>query len=161
MSHDGSDCAIAYTNFIDGQTIDQAEVASPASSTDSFLVAQSGNVMLRQTLAAVWVWFCSQLPNYQMPTLELTVGTTLSASTHNGRVLICSQPISLEVVATNLGSGFSCTLINVSPGNVALVGGITTSSGTPALAPGQAATLICATYSGGALAYAWMTGTIS
>lgn len=113
--------------------------------------------MLRQTLAAVWVWLCAQLPSYQLPTLELTVETTLSATAHNGRVLICSQPISLAAVAANLGSGFFCTLINVSDGNVTFDSGVTSSSGTSTLAPGQAATLTCATYSGGELVYVWMT----
>ena len=159
ISHAGSDRTIAYVDFIDGQTIDQAQVASPASGTDSFLVAQGGNLMLRQTLAAMWVWLCSQLPDYRMPTLELTGGTTLSAAIHNCRVLICSQPISVIVVAANLGSGFSCNLINMSDGNVTFSGSVTSSSGTSVLAPGQAATLTCATYSGGTLIYAWITAT--
>jgi hypothetical protein len=161
ISHAGSDRTIAYANFIDGQTIDQAQVASPVSGTDSLLVAQGGNVMLRQTLGAVWIWLCSQLPSYQLPTLELTVGTALSAGAHNGRVVICSQPISLTAIAANLGNGFFCTLINVSGGNVTLEGGVTSSSGTSTLAPGQAATLTCVSYSGGTLVYAWMSESTS
>ena len=159
ISHAGLDRTIAHANLIDGQTIDQAQVASPTSGTDSFLIAQGGNVMLRQTMAAVWVWLCSQLPSYQTPTLEIATGTSLNSTAHNGRILICSQPISLTAVAADLGSGFICTLINVSGGNVTFDGGVTSSSGTSTLSPGQAATLTCTTYSGGSLVYAWMTAT--
>lgn len=153
ISHNGLDCTIAYDNLINGETIDQVQVASQASNADTFLVAQGGRIMLRQTLAAIWVWLCSQLPSYQLPTLEVTVGTTLSVVSHNGRVLICSQPISITAVAANLGNGFSCTLINVSGGYVIFDGGVTSASGAPSLAPGQAATLTCASYSGGMLVY--------
>ncbi len=161
ISQSGSDHTINYANFIDGQTIDQAQAAAAASDTDTFLVAQGENVMLCQTLAAVWVWLSSQLPSYQLPTLELTTDTTLSAAVHNGRVLICSQPITVTPASTNMGSGFTCSLINVSAGDIALGSGITTSSGNSILAPSQAATLTCVTYSGGTLVYAWTSASAS
>lgn len=161
ISQSGSDHTITYANFIDGQTIDQVQPAAAASDTDTFLVAQDGNVLLRQTLAAVWVWLSSQLPSYKLPTLELTTDTTLSAAAHNRRLLICSQPITVTPAATTMGSGFTCDLINVSAGNITFATGITTSSGASTLGPGQAATLTCATYSGGTLVYAWTSASAS
>jgi len=161
ISQSGSDHTITYANLIDGETIEQAQAAAAASDADTFLVAQGGNVLLCQTLAAVWVWLKSKLPSYQLPTLELTLNTTLSAAVHNGRVLICSQPITVAPASTNMGNGFTCYLINVSSGNITLGCGITTSSGTSTLAPGQAATLMCVTYSGGTLVYAWTSGPAS
>lgn len=158
ISQSGSDHTITYANFIDGQTVDQMQAATAASSTDSLLVAQGGNVILRQSLAAVWVWLSSQLCSYQPPTLELTTNTTLSAGIHNGRILVCSQPITVTSAPTSMGSGFTCNLINVSASNVTWGNGINSSSATSTLAPGQAATLTCVTYSGGTLVYAWTSG---
>ena len=157
ISQAGSDHTITYANLIDGLTIDEAQAAAVATGADTFLVAQGSNVMLRQTLSAVWTWLSSQLPTYLLPTLELTANTTLSAAVHNGRVLVCSQPITITPGSILVGSGFSCDLINLSAGNVTLASGITTSSGSPSLPPGQAASLVCATYSGGTLLYAWIS----
>jgi hypothetical protein len=156
ISQSGSDHAITYANFIDGITIDQTQPAAAASGTDTFLVAQGGDVLLCQNLAAIWVWLSLQLRNYQLPTVELTTDTALSAALHNGRILICSQPIIVTPALTSAGSGFTCYLINVSTGNLTWGSGITTSSGTSTLGPGQAATISCATYSGGTLVYAWL-----
>ncbi len=93
ISQGGSDHTITYGNLIDGQTIDEVPAAAAASDTDTLLVAQGGNVIARQTMAAVWVWLTSRQPNYRIPTMELTTDSTLDASAHNGRILICSQPI--------------------------------------------------------------------
>lgn len=155
ISQSESDHTITYANFIGGQTVDQMQVAAAASGTDTFLVAQGGNIILSQSLAALWVWLSSQLSGYQLPTLELTTNTTLSSAVHNGRILVCSQPITVTPASANMGSGFTCNLINVSASNVTFGNGINSSSGTSALAPGQVATLMCVAYSGGTLVYAW------
>jgi hypothetical protein len=57
---------------------------------------------------------------------------------------------------TNMGSGFKCTVINASAGNITLGSGFVSSSGSLALAPLQSATLCCATYSAGTIAFADM-----
>jgi len=158
ISQSGTDHTIPYASFIDGQTIDEVQAAAPASNSDTFLVAQNGNVMARQTFAAIWAWLTTNLAGYQMPTTELTANTTLSAAAHNGHLLICSQPITVASAPTQMGNGFSCTLINLSSGNVTLGSGIITSSGNASLGVGQAATLTCATYSGGTVVYAWTSG---
>jgi Fibronectin type III domain len=161
ISQAGTDHTITYANFVDGQTIDEAQAADAASDADTFLVAQNSNVMTRQTLAAMWAWLNAKLVSYQMPTLELTTNTTLSATAHNGHMLICSQTLTLTPAPTAMGSGFSCTLLNVSDGNITLGSGITTSSGNASVPPGQMATISCATYSGGTLVYAWISGATS
>jgi hypothetical protein len=155
ISQSGSDHTITYANLIDGQTIDQAQIAAAAADTDTFLVAQSGSSMLCQTLGAVWVWLNSKIPSYFLPTLELTTNTTLNPSIHNGHILVCSQPITVTAGTTDMGSGFTCDLINVSSSDIIFGAGITTSTGGSSLPQGQAATLTCVTYSGGTLLYAW------
>jgi len=159
ISQSGTDHTISYANFINGQTIDEVQAAGPVSNTDTFLVAQNGNIMARQTFAAIWAWLNANLSGYQTPTVELTSNTTLSAAAHNGHLLICSQPITVTPSSAAMGNGFSCALINLSSGVVSLGTGITTSSGTDGLSVGQAATLTCVTYSGGTVVYAWISGT--
>jgi len=158
ISQSGTDHTISYANFIDGQTIDEVQAAAPASDTDEFLVAQNGNVMARQTLAAMWSWLNAKLSAYQLPTLELTTDTILNAAAHNGRLLVCSQPITVTPALAAMGNGFVCTLINMSSGSVTLGSGIITSAGNSNLTPGQATMLSCLTYSGGTIVYGW-TGT--
>ncbi len=157
ISQAGSDYTITYANLIDGQTIDQSPTAAVAADTDTFLVAQGGSVMLRQTLAALWVWLSSQLSSYKLPTLELTANTTLSSTVHSGRILICSQALAITAAPADMGPGFGCSVINVSGVGVTLDGGFTTSSGSSTLATGQVATVMCLTYSGGTLLYASMS----
>ncbi len=161
ISQTGLDHTISYSNFIGGQTIDQVGAATEVSDADSFLSAQTGNVMLRQTMAAVWSWINSKLPSYQAPTLELTSNTALSSASHNGRILICSQPIAVNAAINQMGTGFACNLINVSVGNVTFGSGITSTSGTTTLGPGQVAKVTCVTYSGGTVVYAWTSGAAS
>ena len=161
ISQAGSDHTIAYGNLVDGQTINQLATAAAASDSDTLLVAQGENVMLCQTLAAIWIWLNSKLPSYQMPTAELLADTALNAEAHNGRILICSQPVTVTPSLSGMGSGFICNIINVSGGNVTFGNSIMTSSGVSTLGPSEAATITCATYSGGTIVYAWTGGASS
>ena len=113
ISQSGLDHAITFDDLIDGQTIDQAPPAAAVTDTDTFLVGQDGNIMLRQTLGAVWTWLNSKLPSYQTPTQELTTNTTLTSAVHNGRVLVCSQPITVAPGLNGAEGRFTCDLINV------------------------------------------------
>jgi hypothetical protein len=149
ISHAGSAFAISYNNLLDGITIDQAPAAAAAGDSDTTWVAQGGNVMASQTFGAIWTWIASKLSTYKSPVMEVTTNTNLDSGTHNGRLLICSQPITLTPLIGNMGSGFRCTVINASAGNVTLGSGFVSSSGTLLLAPWQTATLSCATYSAG------------
>jgi Fibronectin type III domain len=159
VSQSGSDCAISYGNFLDGITINQAQPAGAAGDTDTTWVAQGSNVMASQTFSAIWVWIASKLPTYKGPVVEITTNTNLNTTVHNGRLLICSQPITLTPLISNMGSGFQCTVINASTGNLTLGSGFVSSSGSLVLTPWQSATLWCATYSAGTIAFAAMPTT--
>jgi hypothetical protein len=158
ISQSGGDHTITYQNLLDGLTIDLAQPAVPASDTDTFWVAQGSSTMLRQTFAAIWSWLTPKLPSYKMPVVELTTNTTLDGTIHNGRILICSQPITLSPASLNMGSGFHCDVINLSSGIVTFASGITTSSGVPTLLNGQSASLRVASYSGGTIIFATTAG---
>lgn len=158
ISQGGEDHSISYSSLINGQTIDEAAAASPAADTDTLWVGQGGSTTLRQTMSAVWVWIASKLPNYTQPILELTASATLAPGLHGGRILVCSQPIVLSPPLPSAGTGFQCEVINLSSGNVVFASGITTSSGSSTLLPGQAANLCSLTYSGGSITYASVAG---
>ncbi len=161
VSHAGSDYAIAYGNFLGGVTIDQAPAAGPASNADTLWVAQGSNVMASQTFSAIWVWLANSLPTYKLPVVEITTNTNLDTTVHNGRILVCSQPVTLSPLTGNMGSGFQCSVMNASTGNVTLGSGFVSSSGSLILPPWQSAILSCATYSGGTIAFAAMPGAAS
>ncbi len=114
--------------------------------------------MTRQTLGSLWVWAVSKLPSTRKPVVELSVATNLDATMHNGRVLVCTQPILISAIVPNMGDGFHCDLINVSGGDVRFAAGIMTSSGARSLATGQSAAIHCVTYSGGTIVHAATAG---
>jgi Fibronectin type III domain len=115
--------------------------------------------MASQTFGAIWVWIANKMPTYKAPVVEITVNTNLDTTVHNGRLLICSQPVTLTPLVSNMGSGFQCTVINASTGNLTLSSGFVSSNGSLALAPWESATLSCATYSAGTIAFAAMPAT--
>jgi hypothetical protein len=154
ISQNGTDHAISYANLLDGLTIDVAQPATPAADTDTFWVAQGSSTLLRQTFAAVWAWLTSKLPSYKVPVVEITSNTILDGTIHNGRMLICSQPVTLTPVALNMGSGFNCEVLNLSSGNVTFGSGIFSSSGSMSLPGGHMASIRVATYSGGTVVFA-------
>jgi hypothetical protein len=154
ISQGGQDHTITYANFLDGLTIDEASPAVAASDSDTFWVAQTNNVMLRQTLSALWQWVGEKLPSWTRPVIELTANTTLSAATHNNAILVCSSPISLSASIANLESGFSCELINASSGQVTFSSNILTSNGSSGLSPYQCGIVHCITYSAGTMIFA-------
>jgi hypothetical protein len=80
---------------------------------------------------------------------------------HNGRILICSAPLTLTPAFINMGSGFHCEIINLSGGPVTLGAGIVSSSGSSTLPAGQCATLRAATYSSGNTIFAAVSGATS
>jgi hypothetical protein len=156
VSQSGTNCAITYSDLLDGITIDQAQSAGVAGDSDTTWVAQGSNVMARQTFAAIWAWIADKLPTYKASVVEIEVNTNLDTTVHNGRLLICSQPVTLTPLTPNMGNGFQCTVINASAGNVALGSGFISSSGSLVLTPWQSATLSCVTYSAGTVAFAAM-----
>ncbi len=161
ISQGGADRTISYANLLDGLTIDMASPAGTATDSDQLWVAQGSNTMLRQTFAAIWSWLATKLPAYKLPVVEISSNTTLDGTVHNGRMLICSQPVTLSPAPINMGSGFHCDVLNLSGGNVTFDTGITTSSGSSSLPTGQAASLRVLTYSGGTVVFAALSGASS
>jgi len=156
ISQGGSDHTITLADMLDGETIDAGAAAAPASGTDTFWVGQGGSTMVVQSIGALWPWIAGQLPTYFLPVIEFVANATLDGSVHNGKLLICSQPITIAAGGT-MGSGFSCTIINVSAGTCNL-SGFTTSSGSGTLSPGQSAIIYTASYSAGTVRYAMIAG---
>jgi hypothetical protein len=159
ISQNGTDHTISYANLLDGLTIDNAQPAAPATDTDTLWVAQTSSTMLRQTFAAIWAWLVNKLPSYKRPVIEISSDTTLDGTIHNGRLLICSQPITLTPIALNMGNGFHCDVLNLSGADVTFGTGILTSSGSARLPSSQTATISVATYSGGTVVFASMSST--
>ena len=154
ISQGGAAGSIAYQNFLNGLTIDEAQPAAAASDSDTTWVAQGSDTMVRQTFSAIWAWMVSNQPSYKYPVVEITINTTLDGTAHNGRVLVCSQPVTLTPVFANMGSGFACSVINLSGASVTFGAGIVSSSGGSVLPAGEACTMQGVTYSGGSVIYA-------
>lgn len=152
VSQSGAGRSITYANLIDGLTIDQAQLAGPATDTDGFWIAQGSSLMERQTFSAVWSWVVGKLPSYTIPSIEIITNIALQPTAHNGYLLICSQPVTITL-ASNLPSGFRCTVINVSSGSVAFGAGFVVSNGASTLATWQLATITGFTYSAGSVAH--------
>jgi hypothetical protein len=158
ISQGGADHNIAYSNFLNGQTIDLAQPALAASDSDSFWVAQGSSTMLRQSFSALWNWIAAKMPAYKRPVVEISANTTLDGTVHNGRLLVCSASVTLTPAFINMGSGFICDVVNLSGGAVTLGTGIVTSTGSSTLPVGQAARLMAATYSAGNVIFAAVSG---
>jgi len=147
-----------YGQFLGGQTIDELPAAGPVADGDELLVAQGGNTLSVQSFGAVWTYVQNKLPGVKPQVVELTANTVLDATDHNGRVLVASAPITLSANFANMGSGFSCTLINLAAGPVTMGTGITSGSGSATLPPGAATELLGLSYSGGSLV--WWSGVV-
>ena len=154
VSQGGQDHTISYANLLNGLTVDLAQPAAAASDGDTFWVAQTSNIMVRQTLSALWPWISGKMPLWRRPVIELSANTTLNGTSHNNALLVCSSSVTVSVSAASLGSGFSCELINASSGPVTFSGSILSSTGSTQLAPFQCGTIQCITYSGGTVVYA-------
>lgn len=149
----GANGWITYEKLVGGQTIDQLQAAGPAADSDLLLVAQNGNALASQSFAAIWTYAARKIPTMRRQVVELNTNTVLDATTHNQRILVVSQPITLTANFANMGSGFTCRVINLASGAVTMGTGISSGSGTNALPPGTAAELTALTYSGGSMVW--------
>jgi len=152
----GANAWMPYGQFLGGQTINQLPAAGPAADSDELLVAQGSDSLSVQSFGSIWTYLQAKLPSYKPGVVELTGNTVLDATSHNGRILIASAPLTLTANFANMGSGFSCTLINLSAGSVEMGTGISSGSGVASLPPGSAASLVGFSYSGGSLV--WWSG---
>jgi hypothetical protein len=155
----GATAWMPYGQFLGGQTIDQLPAAGPAADSDELLVAQGSNSLCVQGFGAIWNYVQAKLPIYQRAVVELTANTVLDSTSHNGRLLVASAALTLTANFTNMGPGFSCTLINLSAGAVTMGTGITSGTGTATLPPGASATFYGIAYSGGSLV--WWSGVVA
>lgn len=140
-------------SLIAGETVSELQAAAAARDTDTFAVDQGGTALTRQSFAALWTYLMGKLPQAKRRVVELTTNTVLDATAHNGALLVCSQPLTLTANFANMGSGFSCNVINLSAGDVTMGTGITVGSGTTALQTQATAHLVAVTYSGGNLVF--------
>ncbi len=155
----GANGWITYKQLIAGQTIDQLPSAGPAGDSDLLLVAQGGNALASQSFSSIWTYVVNKLPTNLRQVVELTGDTVLDSTTHNQRLLVASQPVTLSANFVNMGSGFSCQIINLSSGAVTMGTGITAGRGVTLLPPGGSTVLDGITYSGGSLV--WWDGAVS
>jgi hypothetical protein len=152
----GASAWMPYGQFLGGQTIDQLPAAGPAADSDELLVAQGSSSLSVQSFGGVWNYLAAKLPSFKPGVVELTANTVLDGTQHNGRLLVASATLTLTANFSNMGPGFSCTLINLAAGSVTMGTGITSGSGSTVLPPGAAATLLGLEYSGGSLV--WWSG---
>jgi hypothetical protein len=136
-----------------GETVDQLQPAAVASDTDAIALDQGGSSLVRQTMAAIWSYIEGKLPIATPRVVELTTDSVLDATAHNDAILVCSQPLTLSANFTNMGSGFTCDVLNLSNGVVTMGTGITVGSGATGLPTQMAARLVAVTYSGGNLVF--------
>jgi hypothetical protein len=155
----GANAWMPYSQFLGGQTINQLPAAGPAADSDQMLVAQSSSALSVQGFGAIWTYLQAKLPSYKSPVVELTVNTVLDGTSHNNRILVASAPITVTANVANMGSGFTCTLINLSSGSLTMGTGITSGTGGTTLPPGSSTTLIGLSYSGGSLV--WWSGIVA
>ena len=143
ISQSGTADSITYQNFLNGLTIDEAQPAVAVSDSDTTWVAQGSETMVCQTFSAIWAWIMSNLPSYKSPVVEVSTNTTLDGTVHNGQIIISSQPVTLTPLFANMGSGFACTVINLSNASVTFgAGESSVLLGVPALPAGSS----CAMY---------------
>jgi hypothetical protein len=161
ISQGGTADSITYQDFLNGLTIDEAQSAAAAADSDTTWVAQGGDTMVCQTFSAIWAWIASNQSSYKYPVVEITTNTTLDATVHNGRILVCSQPVTLTPVFANMGSGFTCSVINLCGANVTFGVGVVSSSGVLVLPSGLSCTMQGLTYSGGSIIYASIPGSVT
>jgi hypothetical protein len=158
ISQNGTTYGITVEHLLNGLTIDLAQSAGAANDSDAFWVAQGGNSMTRQTLAALWTWVATKLTSYKKPIVEIDRDSTLDSTTHNGRILVCKAAVLLSALPINMGAGFNCEVINLSPGTVSLDGAFISSSGALAIPSQKMARLRCATVNGALTLYADISG---
>lgn len=150
----GAQRSISVSDLLRGITIDQASSAAVAADGDLIWVAQNGNVMTRQSFSAIWNWILTKTTSIHRQFVELTTDTVLDTTVHNGRILVCSQPLTLTPILANMGTGFHCEVVNLSSGDVTFGPGVRTSSGTNVLSAGRAGSIYSISYSFGSVTYA-------
>ena len=93
--------------------------------------------------------------------IEVSSTTALSGATHNGALLVCSQPVTITTPFVTMNGGFACTIVNLSSGPVTFGSPVISPSGSQTLPPGQSAKVCAFSYSGGDAVFVDMPGGVS
>jgi Fibronectin type III domain len=126
----GTAYAVAYSNLLNGLTIDQAVTAGPVLATDVLWVGQGSSSMVAQTFGAIWSWIMTSLSQYRAPVSEITSGTALSYTEHNGIILIVTaQAVRIDVNFNSVGNGFQCDIVTTPSGSVVWGSGVVATDG--------------------------------
>ena len=150
----GVDSTITLQNLLNPETIDQLTAAGSASDTDTFMVGQGSNVLVRQTLSAVWAWLQTNLPGYRPPTIQISVNTAIDA-TFNGKILVVTaSSVTLTPNLGLMGDGFRCEIITTAGGSVVWGSGVVATNGGTGLPGSSYAKLIGLTETGVSLVLA-------
>ncbi|MDD2775523.1 MAG: hypothetical protein PHU06_06180 [Gallionella sp.] len=160
ISNGTTDAKVSFPNFLAGASTSVLTLpagAAPAA-TDT-LLSIKGTALVLQSFSALVTYVQSQQINYEAPVLEITANIVLDASSHNGRILAATQPLQVQPAASfsSIGSGFACTLINLSSSAISFASGITVLGGT-ALAAGASCKIYGLTTSLGSIIYAVLGG---
>lgn len=158
ISRGGVSQATSYATLLNAQTIDKASSATACSDADLIWVAQGGNTMSRQTFSGVWNWISGKLPTARIPLVEISVDTVLDGTVHNGRILVCTQPVRITPSVHTMGAGFHCEIINLASGPVSFGEGMVLSADSASLAPRRSAVIRVLGLASGEVAYANVQG---
>lgn len=95
------------------KTVDVPSLAAAAAADDADLlpVSQGGATMLKQSLGDIWTWITAKIFGWQPALVSISSSTTLSAASHNNRVIKVTSAATLTVAAGTVGAGFSCTVV--------------------------------------------------
>ena len=155
VSQGGTNAAVTLTTF-NAETIDLLGAATAAADTDTFMVGQGSNVLVRQTMAAIWTYLQGKIPGYKVPVREIVSSTTLDA-TCNGQILVVTgASVTLTPNYLLMGPGFECEIVTAGSGTVIWGPGITATNGGTGLSSANAyARLIALTSSAGTVVLAF------
>jgi len=129
-----------------GETPDKLTIAATAADTDTALVAQGGKTLFAQPFSAIWTWIQGHLPGYLLPQVTVAAAGTvqLDNSAHNQRLLlITGSGVTIMPLASSMGPGFVCDVINASGSSVTL-SQMTTNTGADSIAAGGIARIFAA-----------------
>ena len=157
ISQGGVDHKISRYGLLGGITIDLAQAASTAADTDTLWVGQGGNVMARQTLGALWTWLAKKIILNNKNVFDATADIVLDGLTHNNTLITCNAPLIISAISRSFVSGFSCEIVNLSAGTVALASNIISSNGSGALTSNQSASIKSLPHNGGTVLFAAIT----
>lgn len=91
------------------------------------------------------------MPTVSGPVVQIAASTTLDDTLANGATLVCLQPVTLTPAFVSLASGFACTVVNLSGGDVTFAPGVTPSSSPLTIPTRQSASLRAFTYMDGSV----------